>query len=776
MNSAHRVLTRSPRYAATAILTLAIGLAGVDTLLTVAGPVLLHPLPFPGTSSLYDVRVQAPDEATPGPVSHPGFLRLRAAAGPLAALGAYRPSDLTLTGPEGAEAVPGAMVTDGLAEALGVSFLMGRSFTPAEDSPGGAAVAVVSYDFWTSRLGSDPQAVGRTVEVNGASRTVVGVLARHMAFPSGTSVWLPLQNDDLRRGDRFRFLSVVARLRDSAGGADLAAALKRIPADDGAVAVRPLVEALLGDLRGQVAALGLSILVALFVVCINLGTLALVRSLGRRGDHVVQLALGASRRRLMVEVAAELGLLALLASALGWILAVGVVRVGARVAPPELLDLGRLHVSWGVLVVGAGLGLGAAVVASALPLLTIPGSDIAGQVRLMGSGRRSARAFSTLMAVQAALSLVLCTASLALARSLVRQSTVDLGYDARSLLEFRLNPSGPRYRGGGEREHLLGEVQRRLAAMPGVESVGVALGTPLSDSRMRTGVRVDGIRPVSDVSLQPASPGLISTLGRRVLDGRGFSATDDRGGEAVALVNQTMAAAMWPGASALGHTVTLEVEPGGLTGPRTVVGVVSDVVGDLSGSRVPEVLVPYAQAEIPAVTMVLRTAPGRVISLREIREVVGSVDPSLPATRLAPVVAHRDRILRPLRLQTAVLVAFALLALGLVLLSVYAVTTSLVVRRERELGIRMAIGCGPGALRREVLRWAFVPVLSGLGVGTVASAWGIGILGSAVRGPVSLGLSWTLVCAACIAILVGAALLRPVRRAQSLPVSRILGA
>ncbi len=776
MTLLRRVFVRSPRYALGVIVTLALALAGVDVLLAVARPVLLSPLPFPDADQLYEVRVQSPDEVDAGPVSHPGFLRLREAAGSAATLGAYRATDLTLTGSAAAEAVPGAVVTWGLAETLGTRFVSGRAFTQDEDAPGGPPVAIVSHALWQRRFGGDPGAIGRTLEIAGSTHAIVGILAPEMTYPSGAEIWVPLQNDDLRRGDAFRFLSVLARTASGVDRSALGEALGRIPASDGSVRVQPLVEALLGTMRGRVLALGAAVLATLLTASLSLGVLALVRSITRRGDHVVRLALGAPRGRLAREVVMELAVLGLAASGVAWLIATGILRFAASLAPPELLALGTPRTSWPILALGALVGVGTALLASLLPWATLPSSELAAHIRATGTARRGGRAFSVLMAAQTAVSLALSAGAMAWASSLVRASRVELGFEARGLTEFHLGLGGPGYRTGGARVRLVDDLRARLREFPGVTSVGVALGTPLSGSRMRTRATVDGdTRAAGDVMLQPASPDLVTTLGRTVVEGRDFSADDDGDGRPVAMVSEAAAAVLWPGESPLGRTLTLETEPGGSEGARTVVGVVSDVSGDLTGAAQAEVLVPYAQAAIPSVAVVVRGARSGSLSLSDARRVVAALDPSLPVTGFRAVAEHRASILRPLRLQTAILVGFAALAVLLVLVSVYAVTASLVADRRRELGVRIALGSSPGAVRLEVLRWGLGPVLVGLAAGGALAVWATGLMAAGAAAP-AMHLSWPMIVLPALGLVLLSAfsLLHPLRTVRGISAIRVL--
>jgi hypothetical protein len=288
---------------------------------------------------------------------------------------------------------------------------------------------------------------------------------------------------------------------------------------------------------------------------------------------------------------------------------------------------------------------------------------------------------------------------------------------------------------------------------------------------MRPAATIDGGgRTLPDVTLQPVTPGLRGALGRTLLEGRDLSPDDGPAAEAVALVNASFARAAWPGESPLGREVRLETEPGGLEGPRTVVGVVEDVRGDLVGPVPPEMLIPYGQAAIPAVTVIVRAERPGLPGAGPIRESLAALDPGLPATSFQPVEAHRTRMLRPVRLQAGVLVAFALLGVSLVLSSAYAVTAALAARRKPELALRLALGSSPGALRRLMLGWSLVPLAAGFLVGGLGAIGLARVLAGSVQGLVPPGPVHVLGSALALAALVLVVLLRPVRRASRVAV------
>jgi hypothetical protein len=529
-------------------------------------------------------------------------------------------------------------------------------------------------------------------------------------------------------------LNVVGRPLDGISDADIARRLAEMPPADMPVA-RSLVEALEGKARIRLTTLMIAVLGTFLVAAITVGTLTLVRRLERRGNGIVLLSLGATRRGLALTQIAEIVALMVAAVALAGIAtAVGLDIVNTLI-PPDLLRGGSLSMSGRVAALGGGLALLGVVVASLPPLLAVPPSDLSRGFAATRPNAVLRWSVAALLSVEAAVSVTLGTATTLLAMTLLEQSRAELGFEVDGLTEVALSLSTPSYRAIDRRLGLVGDVEEGLRAVPGVVDAGVGLGSPLSPTRMRTSARREDQTSVGEVVLRPSSPGYGKALGVRLLNGRLFGADDDARSAPVAVVNRAAADSFWPGGSVVGRRITLATEPGGSQGPRTVVGVIDDVRSErLFGPVAPEVWIPYAQAPVPSLTFLLRTAEGFRPDDETLRRTVAAVDPTLAVARIGPVGDHARRLLQPLRVQTTITLVFGGLAALLALLSLNAITSALAESQRRALCVRAAVGAGPAHLRVRLLAWGLLPALLGIVAGVVITGPLIPVLRAAAPG------------------------------------------
>jgi predicted permease len=806
---AARGLRRSPGFALAATLSLALGIGANAAIFSVVNALILRPYAFPDLERLVSVAEvhYRPGQAAGLRPSDPGYplapadlLDLRRETRSFQGLAAWRSRDFTLVGSGEAERLPGRLVAPELFPLLGASAERGRTLLPEDAEAGRDAVVVVSHGFWRRRMGSTPDVVGRSLVLNGQAHAIVGVMPASFAYPpGGVEVWAPLTFSDADRSDRTRLrLAVVARL---APGASLEGARTEL---DGAAArlaeAHPASNAGRGfrvvrlreqqaGLTGPFAALfqGASILV-LLIACANVGSVLLARGLARRREMALRAALGASRSRIARQVLTEGLLLALLGLVPAWGVAAAAVAAIRVSVPPDitkwLAGWSDIRLDVQALAVGVGLALVTALLVGASPALgaaRLALNDVLRDgARGLSAGRRRWR--SALVVTQMVLALVLLVGASLLLRGFGRLTAGYEGFDPSRVATFRLRLPDSRYAPGRPAadffEHLLDD----LAALPGVEQaaavthlpgdLGPVPGGPVS--RLPAPAPRDLDAPMADY--QTVSPGYFRALRVRVLSGRAFGTEDGPETRPVAVVSASLARRLWPGEDPLGR----QVKGGPADGPspwREVVGVVGDVA-QYWFDREPRstLYLPQAQAARADAFVVVRLEGEAAPMLPALRARVAALDRELPVDEPRSLRQVVDDGLAIVRLSRDLLFLLGVVAAGLAALGVYGVTAQDVAQRTPELGLRLALGAGTGAVRRLVLGRALalagVALLGGVPLAFAASRLLAGALFGVVEPDVALlsALALGLVAVAALSVL------GPARRAARLDPAEVLRA
>ncbi|HEX4438670.1 MAG TPA: ADOP family duplicated permease [Thermoanaerobaculia bacterium] len=787
---AARSLRRSPRFVATAIAILALGIGANTAIFSLVDAILLRPLPAVGDASRL---VNLVGEN----VSLPQYWALRDGAARTLALAAQSERLISLQGPNGdARMATGMVVSENYFDVLRVRPALGRFFLRGENEAS-ESVAVLSHAAWTERFGADPGVLGRRISVNGAPVTVVGVTPpgfRGESFGVFPGLWVPLGTwPRLATGPlasldvhsrNWGWLSVFGRLSDGAPAAPARAALITVLERDAAShgerfepgrwsvlpALRFAAGAREGDAPGR--ALGIlfaAVLGALLIACANLANLLLARAAGREREIALRLALGATPRRIARQVLAESLLLSAAGAAAGVLVAAWTLGALARVPLMEGLTLSLFEprVGWHALAFAASLAALVGVAFGVLPALAAARGSAAGALASSSptlSPRSAAR--SVLVAAQVALCLALLVASGLLARSLASAWSIDLGLSTANVTLARVQLGLARY---DEPRALafLEEATDRLERRPGIEDVSWTSPLPLAGGNEEESFEAQGVprgpdgqNPVADFAT--AGPGCFRTLGIPVLEGREF-ATDDRAGRPpVAVVNRAMVRRFFGGASPVGRTVSVSRRT------ATIVGVVGDArSASLTDPAAPQIWVPVLQtpsAALSGLTLAVRAKP-EANAATAIREEIRSLDRSLP---LEGVESFDDVVrarLFPQRLGAQLLGVFGALSLVLAAVGIYAVVSWSTRTRTREFGIRLALGARGADLRRLVLGRLTAAVGGGLLAGGALGAVAGRLLSGALYGVSPIDPP---TFAAAAAVIAGAALLAaavPARRA-----------
>jgi len=730
-----RGLIREPGFAVVTLLTLAVGIGANTAVFSVVNGVLLRPLPFPDADRLVMVFRTVPRFGfTRSTVSYPDFADWRAGGADIARLAAYASASVTTETPDGAERLTGYRATADLAPVLGAPAALGRWFTEVEDQPGAAPVIVLSHALWRTRFGGDTGIVGRPVALSGASHTVVGVAPADFTFPSDVAqFWAPLRGDAARLERDANFLSVIGRLAAGVSveraQASLAALATRIDAEaPGAnegygLFVEPRHAFVVRNAgRALYVFLGAVVLV-LLIACANVANLLLARGATRTREMAVRTALGAGRGRLVRLLLTEGAVLGLAGGALGIIVAAGLLRVLVALGADQIPRLGEVRLDaamlglTGLVALACGLAFG---LVSAVPAGRGEVTERLREGATHGAsvsrvGRKLQRGF---VVVQVAVAMTLSLGAGLLANSFVRLTAVEPGFDPRHLVAGRIAGRGD------AGSSLFAQVRDRLSAAPGMEAVALGYDLPFGEHGFSSGAVPEGRMEREDEA--PAIAGNVvagdyfEALRIPLRRGRGFGPGDDLGAPPVAMVNEALARAFWPGEDPVGRRMRL----GGSDNPWTVVvGVVGDVrQRSLADAPAPTYYVPLAQAPwVDGMFVIVRSAAPAARVAGALRRAGRQVDPAVPVTDVSASTELIGRSVRAPRFRALVLAVFGAAAIVVAVVGVYGVIAYSVSARRRELGIRIALGAAPGALVNHVVRDGMVLAMVGVTAGVAGA-------------------------------------------------------
>ncbi|MGH7555817.1 MAG: ABC transporter permease, partial [Longimicrobiales bacterium] len=753
MRYAARGLLRAPTFTIAAAVTLGLAIGANASIFSVVQGVLLKPLAFRDSDRLASVGHTAPGLGYDDFGVSPGTYSVyRDHGGVFESSGMYQAATVNVTGDDAPpDRVDAALATHDLFATLGVPASLGRSFDAAEDGPGGPKVVMLSHALWRERFGSDPGVIGKSLRVDGVSRTVVGVMPRDFIFPSPqTKLWLPLALDSagMRSPGNFSF-NAIARLRpgSSAARADvqLRPMVQRILEEFGggggdfaafvnAGKLAPLVKSLKQQVVGEISRplwilLGTVIFVFL-IACANVTNLFLVRAEARQKEMAVRAALGAGRSGLIRHYLSESALIAVA----GGIIGLGLAWVGLRAllaaAPPGIPRLSEISIDPMVLAFTFGVTGVAAVLLAVVPAIRLTSPNLMAGLSRSGrgstAGRQRHRARQFLVVLQTALALVLLIGSGLMVRSFQKMRALDPGFSARDALTFRLTLPESSYADAARVELFHRQLLEKLRALPGVQGAGASTHLPLSTCCPGTAHVVED-HPVEPGTLPPmfwyamTAPGYFDALGISLIEGRTFTVADADTASRVIVVSEPLARRFWPNYSALGKRIRFS---GDTTARafRTIVGVVGGVLDrDLEEEASELVYYPLSRREGTAdatrsMSYVVR-GPGASALAPLVRREVWSLDSNLPIASTATMEEVLDESMVRTSFTMLALVVAAVIALFLGAIGLYGVISYLVTQRMGEIGIRLALGARPGQVRGMVVRQGVQLAALGLAIG-----------------------------------------------------------
>jgi putative ABC transport system permease protein len=739
-----RGMRKSPGFAAAVLVVLALGIGANAAIFTVVNALLLRPLPFPEPDRLVMVWHVPPPASFPGmkkfAVSAANYIDWERRQHVFERMAIQHYKSFTLTGVNEPELLRADGVSAGFFAVLGVQPLEGRWFHPEEDQPGRNRVVVLSHVLWQTRFGGDRSIVGRPISLDGEPYTVVGVMGPAFTFPDWAQLWTPLAMTEKERAVRGEHSAmVVARLKPgvdvSRGRAEMQAISRVLeqeyPEDNtgwGATVV-PLRDDLVGNVRPSLLILLGAVAVVLLIACANVANLVLARTLARRREMAVRLALGAGTARIVRQVLTETTLLALAGGALGLLVARAGVELITAFFGDGLPREMPIQADGGVLMFTVLVSLATGVAAGLAPALRLARSSVTAGIKeggdRGGSDASGSRVRSTLVIVEVALSLVLLIGAGLLIRSLWLLTAVDPGFDPRGVLNGFVSLPERRYPEKADQARLFEQLLARVHALPGVESAAITTVLPLSGEGNSWPVQIEG-RPQLPMAQQPQVQGnlitaaYLRTMRIPIVRGRDFTDADRQGAPAVALVSEAMARRLWPGEDPIGQRLTAAFFPEAV---REVVGIVRDVrERELSTSGTASLYLPLAQAPWPAAAVVVRTrlsAPEALAS--SLVQTVRALDRDLPIVDVMAMDMVVSRSMSDRQLTMYLLASFAAFALVLAAIGLYSVLAYGVRGRVREIGIRIALGADRRGLVRMVVADALRPTLVGVVIGLAAA-------------------------------------------------------
>ncbi|MGA3075352.1 MAG: ABC transporter permease [Bryobacteraceae bacterium] len=791
-----RVLKRNPGFAATAILTLALGIGATTAIFSVVDAIVFKPLPFPNAARLVRIRsVVAAAGAGGGVASYPDFLDLRARNHVFEGMAAVHTNDFTLIGPREPLHIPGAVVSAQLFSMLGVSPALGRSFLPAEDSPaaaGGANPVILSGGLWQRQFGSDPAVLGRGIHLGDQMFTVVGVMPPAFQYPiqaEPVELWTTIALD-LRGGVNAVAAQRGAHYLDVAGVlkpgveirqaqselAAIAANLNREHPDNKARTVRivPEIQSLIGPIRDPLLVLLGAVGCVLLIVCVNVANLLLARATGRRKEMAVRAALGAGRLRAARQLFTESVSLGLLGGALGLALALASLRLLVRLIPAQVPRLDAIGLDGRVLAFAFLISLAAGILFGLAPALRVSRISLTASLRESGrgagsGGREHNRVRNTLVVSEVALAVVLLLGSSLLLQSFRHLTQADPGFNRSHVLTFQLD--SPAGRADAQIPAFYRDIVAQIGLLPGVQSSSAVASLPLTGENFLLSVEAEGqptpmaSRP--SVDFNAIEPNYFRTLGIALAAGRDFTERDDSKSTPVVIVNRAFAARFFPSQNPIGKHVRPGIGGGAGEPPmREIVGVSGDVKqSDPGSAAAPEIYAPLAQVRLDPVYIVARTANDPRSIIAPARREVAALDRTAPIYHTETLDQYFAESVAAPRFVTLLLTGFAGLALLLASVGIYGVISYIAAQRTHEIGIRLALGARKGEILRMVIAKGLAPALAGLAIGVAAALRLTRLLSSLLYG---VSPTDTVTFAAVSLILMGVALLAcyiPARRA-----------
>jgi putative ABC transport system permease protein len=755
---AWRMFWRTPVFAVTAILTLAIGIGATTAIFTVVNAMLIEPLPYRAADRLVFVWADLTEAGYPrAPLAGPELQDLRERATRFEGFGGIWANTAAITGDGDPEQLRIGLVTSNFFDVLGAAPALGRTFTPSDEVRSASPGIVLSAAVWQRRYGSDPSIVGRRILVNNRPTTVLGVMPEAFrlllppdsAVPDDLQAWQLLNASFTTWPRTQQFLRVVGRMKPGvplhAAQHEVAAIGQQVgrefsgygPAGATFYAVG-LQDDGMRELRPALLALFAGVVILLAIASVNVAGLLIARTAARAKETAMRMALGAGRGRLIRQCLIDGLLLVSLGGAAGLLLGRAVLAMLMSIKPPELQRIEAAALDGRVFAFVAGISVFWGLLLSLGPVTelfrTDPASVLQGG-RRAGCGHLRYRTRAWLVGAQLALSVVLLVSAALLLRGFQRLLAVDPGFHPEGVITFKVALPGPRYNTREKANEFSRQLRTALAALPGVTAAGGISHLPYDNLPNWGGPYLPEFatdeREAGLADSRAVTPGYFETVGARLLEGRFFAETDSPSSVPVAIVDTQLAGRLWPGQSAIGRRMKADPFTSGSPGVTvTIVGVIQHVRHrQLTRDVREQVYFPLAQAPRNPVAYAVRTRADAATLTPAIRRALAGIDPALPMFDARGLDAFLDSARAARRFTIQLAAAFALVALVLACIGVYGVAAYAVTLRRQEFGVRIALGARRAQIVRLVLREGSGIVLGG----AIAGLAGAVVAGSLLR-------------------------------------------
>ncbi|MGB7080385.1 MAG: ABC transporter permease [Candidatus Acidiferrales bacterium] len=751
-----RILRKSPTFAAIAILTLALGIGANTAIFSFVDAWVIKPIPYPQPYSLMVLLSHNTKKGwtSNSVTSTADFLDFQKQQTSFAQTAAWTSWNFNLTGNGQPTLVEGGRVSWNFFDALGVKPLLGRTFTPDEDRSGAAHVAILGEGLWKSRYASDPNILGKQIQVGGESYTVVGVMPGKFLFPllGISNLWTPLALTDKQRADRFnawfqsfgRLKPGVSQQQAAAGTSAIFASLqKEYPQTDTdqTMLLSPMITEI-GVNEGvpQVMICLWIVGLILLIACANVANLMLARATQRTKEMAVRGALGATRARLVRQLVTESRVLFAFGGVAGILFGAWGMAWIESLIPGHvrgyLVNYGEVNLDTTTLVFTLGIALLCGLIFGLAPAFQSSGVDLNRALKeasgkASGSGR-GARIRKVFVASEIALAVVVLISTTLLVKSFIISVRSSAGFNTGNLMVAQVSLPKTKYAQDSQQRNFSDEVLARIHAIPGVASAGVASAVPFGEFGPSVEVEAVG-KPapqpgeILGAVFTAASPDYFAAMQMHLVKGRTFTSADGPGNAPVALIDQTLARQFWPNEDPIGQ----KLQFGEMHKVCTIVGIVNDVkMFQLRGRPLREMYVPLAQFPSPTLGFVARGAGNAEGLPAAIRGAIWAVDSDQPVSSVDPMetlMAVQDAGNRVL---TKLMVFFGVLALFLCAIGIYGVMAHMVAQRTHEIGIRMALGAAPRSVMALVISQGLKLTLIGIAVGVLAALGVTGLLAS----------------------------------------------